>query len=88
MYRIIYRKKTKKDFKVLASEKALMNKFLEVKKLIEKDPYAYPPAFEIMTGDMDNVISRRLSIKHRLVYTVDETNREIIIHSIASHYEF
>ncbi|MEG0688489.1 MAG: Txe/YoeB family addiction module toxin [Hungatella sp.] len=87
MYAIVYEKKAVKDIPKLkacqldAKARALID-------LIRNDPYQNPPPYEKLVGDLKGVYSRRINIKHRLVYTVVEAEKTIKILSMWSHYEF
>ena len=37
-------------------------------ELIKKAPYQKPPTYEKLFGDLQGLCSRRINIKHRLVY--------------------
>ena len=63
----------------------LTQKFDELIAIIKDNPYQTPPPYEKLVGLP--YYSRRLNIQHRLVYNVDEDNKEILILSVWSHYE-
>ena len=42
-------------------------------KGIERDPFQNPPRYEQAAGDLAGAYSRRISVQHRLVYQVLET---------------
>lgn len=54
--------------------------------LISENPYANPPSFEKLLG-FQNVYSRRINIKHRLVYEIIKEENTIKIISIWGHYD-
>lgn len=54
--------------------------------LISENPYATPPSFEKLLG-FQNVYSRRINIKHRLVYEVIKEEKTVKILSIWGHYD-
>ena len=59
-----------------------------VKQLLEvlkRDPYE--PPYEKLSGNLKGYYSRRINIKHRLVYAVDDDTRTIKVASVWSHYE-
>jgi len=56
--------------------------------IIKVNPFQYPPYYEALIGDKAGAYSRRINHQHRLVYTVDEPLKEIMIISIWSHYEY
>ncbi|MBO5002753.1 Txe/YoeB family addiction module toxin, partial [Methanocorpusculaceae archaeon] len=43
---------------------------------------------EKLQGDLQGAFSRRINIKHRLVYQVYEEERTVKIISMWTHYEF
>jgi toxin YoeB len=63
------------------------NLALNVNQLIEilkQDPYQ--PPYEKLSGNLKGYYSRRINIKHRLVYSIDEENKLIKVVSVWSHY--
>ncbi|MDL4876736.1 Txe/YoeB family addiction module toxin [Enterococcus gallinarum] len=63
----------------------LTSNFDELIKVIKENPFQIPPPYENLTGLP--YYSRRLNIKHHLVYSVDEESKTITIFSVWSHYE-
>jgi Txe/YoeB family toxin of toxin-antitoxin system len=55
--------------------------------ILEKDPFTTPPPYEKLVGDLDGFYSRRINIKHRLVYRVDKANHRVFIDRMWAHYE-
>lgn len=51
------------------------------------DPKRPPPPLEKLVGDLAGLYSRRLNLKHRIVYEVDDTSGTIIFHRMFTHYE-
>lgn len=87
MYSIVYTKKAVGDIANLKSAK-LDSKAKALIELIKNDPYKTPPSYEKLQGDLKGAYSRRINIKHRLVYEVYEEDKIIKIISLWSHYEF
>lgn len=56
-------------------------------QLLESDPYATPPRYEKLVGDLSGAYSRRINIHHRLVYDVDDQTQTVIVHRMWTHYE-
>ena len=50
-------------------------------------PYENPPAYEKLSGDLSGNYSRRINIKHRLVYQVFKKERIIKIIRMWTHYD-
>ena len=69
MYRIVYTKQAAKDIKNLKAA-GLSIKAKELIEVIRNDPFKNPPPYEGLVGNLDGFYSRRINIKHRLVYQV------------------
>jgi toxin YoeB len=48
---------------------------------------SYNPPYEKLSGNLKGYFSRRINIKHRLVYSVNEATNTIRVVSVWSHYE-
>ena len=81
MWEIRFTKQAEKDKKLLkqagldANAKKLLN-------LIAINPFQTPPSYEKLVGDLKDYYSRRINIKHRLVYRVLKDNNIIIVHAM------
>ena len=84
-YKLVYTKQAGKDAKKLASS-GLKLKVLELLNIISENPYQNPPPYEKLIGDLNNAISRRINIQHRLVYEVLEEVKTIKVIRMWSHY--
>ena len=69
MYRIVYTKQAAKDIINLKSA-GLSIKTKKLIEIIKKDPFKNPPSYEGLVGNLEGFYSRRINIKHRLVYQV------------------
>lgn len=87
MYKIYYTKTATKDIPKLKAAK-LDGKAKTLIDLIRETPYQTPPPYEKLVGDLQGAYSRRINIKHRLVYTVSEKPKAVTILSLWTHYEF
>lgn len=85
-YVLFYTSGAKRDYQKLKYTN-LADKVLALLKLIEDNPYYYPPEYEILTGDMKGLVSRRINKQHRLVYQVLEKEKQIKIVRMYTHYE-
>ncbi len=86
MYKIVYTKAAAKDISKLKGAH-LDKKAKALIELIKKDPYQKPPSYEKLLGDLQGAYSRRINVKHRLVYEVFEEEKIIKMLSLWSHYE-
>lgn len=87
MYDIVYTKKAVKDIPKLKSA-GLADKTRNLIKLLKDNPYQNPPLYEKLLGDFAGAYSRRINIKHRLVYQVLESEKKVKIISMWTHYKF
>jgi Txe/YoeB family toxin of toxin-antitoxin system len=53
--------------------------------ILNQNPYE--PPYEKLSGNLKGYYSRRINIKHRLVYSVNEQTKTIKVVSVWSHYE-
>lgn len=85
-YKIVYARQAQKDAKKLKGSH-LATKARELIELISQNPFASPPPYEALIGDLRGAYSRRINIQHRLVYQVLEDDRIIKILRLWTHYE-
>lgn len=82
MYKIYLSKHAQKDGKKIAKS-TVKDKVLLLLDIITNNPYQKP--YEKLEG-VDNVYSKRINIKHRLVYQIYEDTKEIKILRMWTHY--
>ena len=87
MYNIVYTKKAINDISKLKNVK-LDKKARALIEIIKENPYKTPPSYEKLMGDLTGAYSRRINIKHRLVYEVLEEEKTVKIISLWTHYAF
>lgn len=87
MYRIIYTKKAAADIPKLKAAK-LDSKAKALIDLLRENPYQTPPPYEKLVGNLQGAYSRRINLKHRLVYEVVEEAQIVKIISLWTHYDF
>lgn len=87
MYTIFYTKKAAKDISKLKAAN-LEKKALTLIELLKQNPFQSPPPYEKLVGDLQGAYSRRINVKHRLVYQVSEETASVKILSMWTHYEF
>lgn len=85
-WKLIFSRQAVKDVKKL-KEAGLSKKVSELLEILREDPFKQPPAYGKLLGDMLGMYSRRINVKHRLVYEVFEKDRLIKIYRMWSHYE-
>jgi toxin YoeB len=69
MWEVILSKKAQEDLKKLKSI-GLFEKTKDLVAILRENPFTNPPPYEKLVGNLQGVYSRRVNIKHRLVYRV------------------
>ena len=85
-WNLIYTKQAQKDAEKLASS-GLKDKAERLLSVIQSDPFANPPPYEKLIGDLSGAYSRRINIQHRLVYEVLEEVQTVKVLRLWTHYE-
>ena len=85
-WQVILSRQAIKDAKKIAQAglKPQAGKLLE---LLTENPYITPPPYEKLVGNLQGFYSRRITLQHRLVYRVVETEKVVHILRIWTHYE-
>jgi Txe/YoeB family toxin of toxin-antitoxin system len=83
---LVYSRQAQKDARKLASS-GLKTKAQRLLELIAEDPFATPPRYEKLVGDLAGCYSRRINIQHRLVYEVLPDDGVVHILRMWTHYE-
>jgi toxin YoeB len=83
---LLYTKQAQKDAKKLAAA-GLKQKALTLLEIVAKDPFANPPPYEKLVGDLKGAYSRRINIQHRVVYQVLRTEKIVKVLRLWTHYE-
>ena len=83
---LAYTKQAGKDAKKLKAV-GLKDKAELLLELLRSDPFANPPPFEKLVGDLSGAYSRRINIQHRLVYQVLKREKTVKVLRMWTHYE-
>ena len=85
-WQVVYTRQAQKDARKLASSN-LRPQAEKLLALLAENPFANPPPFEKLLGDLAGAYSRRLNFQHRLVYQVYESQRVVKVVRMWTHYE-
>jgi Txe/YoeB family toxin of toxin-antitoxin system len=85
-WRLVRTKQARKDARKpkIAGLKPQAERLLTV---LQINPFANPPAYEKLVGDLDGADSGRINIRHRLVYQVPKEERIVKVLRLWTHYE-
>jgi toxin YoeB len=86
MWTLYSTRQAQRDARKLASS-GLKPKAQQLLDLIQDDPWATPPPFERLVGDLRGAYSRRINIQHRLVYQVLEQDHAVKVLPLWTHDE-
>ena len=87
-WRVLFTRQAQKDArKLAATTPALKAKAQRLLELLADDPFAQPPPFEALVGDLRGAYSRRITIQHRLVVQVLSDEQVVKVLRMWSHYE-
>ncbi len=84
--KLVYTKQVKKDARKAASS-GLKLKIEELLEIIKENPFEEYPPYEKLVGNCEGAYSRRINIRHRLVYQVLEEEKIVKVIRMWTHYE-
>jgi toxin YoeB len=85
-WKLVYTRHAQKDAKKLSAS-GLKPKAQQLLDILAENPFQNPPPYEKLVGDLAGAYSRRINIKHRLVYQVLEDLRTVKVLRMWTHYE-
>lgn len=85
-WRLVFTKQAQKDAKKLSAS-GLKEKAETLLEILEKNPFQTPPPFEKLIGDLAGAYSRRINIRHRIVYQVLPKIKTVKVIRLWTHYE-
>ena len=85
-WRVVFTRQAAKDAQRIAAA-GLKEKASYLIRVLSENPYQSPPPFEKLVGDLAGAFSRRINVKHRLVYQVLPESRTVKVLRMWTHYE-
>jgi len=86
MWGVYFAKRAQRDADKLASA-GLKKNAQALLDVIAINPFQNPPPYEKLVGDLEGAYSRRINIKHRLVYQVYKDKKAVKVLRMWTHYE-
>ena len=83
---VVLSRQAVKDIKKI-KRAGLAVKTRELLQVLEADPFTNPPRYEMLVGNLKGFYSRRINIKHRLVYSVNIDRHIVHVLRMWTHYE-
>lgn len=75
MWEVLFTKQAAKDAKKLKGA-GLDKKAKLLIEVVKADPFANPPSYEALVGNLAGLYSRRINLQHRFVYQVMQREYE------------
>lgn len=85
-WRVVYTRRAQKDARKAAAY-GLKKKAEYLLGILREDPYRTPPPREKLSGDLSGAFSRRINIRHRLVYQILPEEKTVKVLRMWTHYE-
>jgi len=85
-WELVFARQALKDAKKLSAS-GLKQKAQELLAVIAANPLQNPPPYEKLVGDLSGAYSRRINIRHRIVYEVFTKERTVRVLRMWTHYE-
>lgn len=85
-WQLVFTKQAEKDTRKLVSA-GLGKQTAKLLDILKENPYQSYPNYEKLTGDLAGYYSRRINIKHRLVYQILSEEKIVKIIRMWTHYE-
>jgi len=85
-WRIVFTRQARKDAKKLAAA-GLQSKAERLLDILRDNPRCSSPRYEKLVGDLKGAFSRRINIKHRLVYQILDDEKTVKVIRMWTHYE-
>ena len=83
---VILSRQAVKDLKKL-KQAGLSQQTRKLLELLQDDPFAVPPRYEKLLGNLKGFYSRRINIQHRLVYSVNSDTHTVQMLRMWTHYK-
>lgn len=85
-WQLVYTSQALRDAKKI-SKSGLRKKAETLIEILKVDPFQIPPRYERLLGDVKGAYSRRINIRHRLIYQVLKKERIVKVIRMWTHYE-
>lgn len=85
-WKIIYTKQAQKDAKKITAS-GLKPKTEKLINILQSNSFQTPPPYEKLIGDLSGAYSRRINIRHRVVYQINKDMKIVKIIRMWTHYE-
>lgn len=85
-WKLVFTKQAQKDALKL-KQSGLKDRALVILEILQENPFQSPPPFEKLVGNLSGAYSRRINIRHRIVYQIIADDKIVKIIQMWTHYE-
>ena len=85
-WQVVFTRQAQKDARKLDSSH-LRPQAEKLLALIARNPFASPPPYDKLVGDLAGAYSRRINVQHRLVYQVYGAEKIVKVIRMWTHYD-
>lgn len=85
-WKLVLTKRALKDIEIIKKSK-LRNKVKKLMEILEKVPFTEYPSYEKLCFNLEGTFSRRINIKHRIVYQILPEENTVKILRMWTHYD-
>ena len=85
-FAVIFSNQAKKDAQNI-KHSGLKEKTEYLLNILANNPFQNPPPYEKLLGNFKGSYSRRINLRHRLIYQVDKQAKEVRVLNMWTHYE-
>ena len=85
-WQLVFTKQAEKDTRKLVNA-GFGQQTAKLLDILKENPYPSYPSYEKLSGDLAGYYSRRINIKHRLVYQIFPGEKIVKIIRMWTHYE-
>jgi len=86
LFQVLFTKQSLKDLERIKAAN-LTEKVKSLVSVLKENPYQNPPEYEKLVGSLSGYYSRRINVKQRMVYSVNDSTKVVKILRLWSHYE-
>jgi len=85
-WKLVFTKQAQKNALKL-KQAGLKDKTLVILEILQENPFQSPPPFKKLVGDLSGAYTRRINIRHRIIYQIIDVEKVVKIIRMWTYYE-
>ncbi len=86
-WKLVFTKQAQKNALKL-KQAGLKDKTLVILEILQENPFQSPPPFKKLVGDLSGAYTRRINIRHRIIYQIIDVEKVVKILRMWTYYEW